>query len=36
MAIIDQLITDKYALYHGDCIEVMNDLPDGEIGRAHV
>ena len=31
MAIIDQLITDKYALYHGDCIEVMNDLPDGAI-----
>jgi DNA modification methylase len=23
-----QLITDKYALYNGDCIEVMNSMPD--------
>lgn len=32
MAIIDQVITDKYALYHGDCIEVMAQLPDESIG----
>lgn len=28
MAISDQIITDDYALYSGDCIEVMNQLPD--------
>lgn len=28
MAVDDQVITDQYALYLGDCIEVMNDLPD--------
>ncbi len=31
MAITDQVITDRYALYNGDCIEVMRDLPDGKI-----
>lgn len=31
MAIIDQSITEKYALYNGDCIEVMQDLPDDKI-----
>lgn len=31
MAIIDQTITERYALYNGDCIEVMQDLPDGCI-----
>lgn len=25
-------ITDNYALYHGDCIEVMEQLPDESIG----
>ncbi|MCC6271108.1 MAG: site-specific DNA-methyltransferase [Microbacteriaceae bacterium] len=28
MAVNDQLISDKFALYHGDCIEVMAGLPD--------
>lgn len=28
MAIKDQVITDRYALYNGDCIEVMRGLPD--------
>jgi hypothetical protein len=28
MAVHDQLITDKFALYHGDCIEVMQGMPD--------
>lgn len=31
MAIIDQTIAAKYALYNGDCIEVMQSLPDGKI-----
>jgi DNA modification methylase len=29
MAAIDQLITDRYAIYNGDCIEIMQSLPDG-------
>jgi DNA modification methylase len=31
MAIKEFLITDDYALYNGDCIEVMKDLPDDKI-----
>lgn len=31
MAILDQTITDKYAAYCGDCMEVMPMLPDGSI-----
>src|ERR1700733_6559515 len=31
MAILDQTITDKFALWNGDCIEVMKDLPDEKI-----
>lgn len=31
MAVQDQLITDKYALYLGDCMEVMPTLPTGSI-----
>ena len=31
MAIIHQTITPKYALYHGDCIEVMKSLPAGRV-----
>lgn len=29
--VIDQVITDKYALYHGDCIDVMAGMPDGSV-----
>lgn len=29
MALIAQEITDQYALYNGDCIECMGELPDG-------
>ena len=29
MAIIKKTIKDGYALYNGDCVEVMRDLPDG-------
>ena len=31
MAIIHQTITPKYALYNGDCIEVMKSLPDEKV-----
>lgn len=31
MAVKDQCVTDRYALYNGDCIEVMADIPDGTI-----
>lgn len=31
MAIIEQKIGSTYALYNGDCIEVMKDIPDGKI-----
>lgn len=28
MAVIDQEITDRYAIYNSDCVEVMQQLPD--------
>lgn len=31
MAVNDQTLTDHYALYHGDCIEVMQGLPDERV-----
>jgi DNA modification methylase len=31
MAIQKQLITDQYAIYNGDCKEVMSDMPDSSI-----
>lgn len=31
MAILDQTLTDTYALYNGDCMELMPALPDGSI-----
>ena len=31
MAVADQIVTDKYALYNGDCLEVMPTLPDASI-----
>lgn len=31
MAIKDQVVTEHYALYHGDCMEVMPTLPDGSV-----
>lgn len=31
MAVIDQCVTDRYAIYNGDCCEVMPTLPDGSI-----
>lgn len=29
--VIDKVITDKYAIYNADCIEVVSDLPDNSI-----
>ncbi|MDH4328546.1 MAG: site-specific DNA-methyltransferase [Nitrospira sp.] len=31
MAIHDQHITSQYAIYNGDCIEVMRDMPDESV-----
>jgi DNA modification methylase len=31
MAVISQKISDKYAIYNGDCIEVMQSLPDESV-----
>lgn len=31
MGVIDQLVTDKYALYNGDCMEVMRSLEPGTV-----
>jgi len=27
MAVADQVITDRYAIYHGDCVEVVSQMP---------
>jgi len=32
MAVSDQVLTDDYAIYNGDCIEVMQTLPDSSVG----
>ena len=31
MAIVDQRVTPEYAVYLGDCLEVMPHLPDGSV-----
>jgi DNA modification methylase len=31
MAIIDQAITENYALYNGDCVEAMRDMKDESV-----
>jgi hypothetical protein len=33
MAIYDQLIGDRFAIYNGDCVEVMQSLP---VGSGHL
>ncbi len=30
--VLDQIVTDRYALYCGDCLEVMPGLPAGSVG----
>lgn len=32
MAVADQFITEEYALYNGDCVEVCQSLPDSSVG----
>ena len=32
MNCIDQTVTDQYAIYNGDCVEVLKGLPDKSIG----
>ena len=32
MNCIDQVVTDRYAVYHGDCVEVIKGLPDNSVG----
>ncbi len=31
MAVKDQIITDRYAIYNGDCCEVIKTLPDNSV-----
>lgn len=31
MAVINQVVTDKYAVFHSDCMEVMQSLPESSI-----
>lgn len=31
MAVVDQVITPRYALYNGDCVEVMQSMPSKSI-----
>ena len=31
MNILDQVITDQYAVYQGDCVEVVKGIPDNSI-----
>jgi len=30
--VADRIVTDDYALYRGDCIEVLRELPDDSVG----
>ena len=32
MGVIDQTVTDKWAIYNGDCVEVLSQIPDQSIG----
>lgn len=32
MAVMDSVITNKYAIYHGDCCEAIKDIPNNSIG----
>lgn len=34
MAVREQTVTDQWAMYCGDCIEVMEELPEGKVGLA--
>ena len=30
-AVIDQNVTDRWALYHGDCVDVLRGMPEGSV-----
>jgi hypothetical protein len=30
--VLNQIVTDEFALYHGDCVEVLRGLPDSSVG----
>src|SRR5262245_52052530 len=32
MAVVEQELTDRYAIYNGDCCEIMPSLPAGSVG----
>lgn len=32
VGVIDQVITDKYAIYNGDCVEVVSGIPSNSVG----
>lgn len=32
MNCVEQVITDRYAIYHGDCVEVLQGLPSASVG----
>lgn len=32
MAVIDQKITESYAIYHADCMEVLPEIPGETVG----
>jgi hypothetical protein len=32
MNVLDQTVNDDYAIYHGDCIEVVRGMPDESVG----
>jgi len=32
MNCMDQVVNDRYAIYHGDCVEALRGLPDQSIG----
>lgn len=31
MGVVDQIVEDEYAIYLGDCVDVMGELPDGSV-----
>ena len=33
MSVLNQVVTDKYAIYNADCVEFAKTLPDGGIHR---
>lgn len=30
--LLDQVVSDKWAMYHGDCVEVIRGMPDDSVG----